>query len=56
MIYLFGEREENWQLKKGKKGSAVTNGIGDCRNSFYVFVSDRFRYGFAENRIQIRVS
>ncbi len=31
-------------------------GVGDCRNSFYAFVSDRSRSGFAENRIQIRVS
>ena len=28
--------------------------LGDCRNSFFVFVSDRSRSGLAENICQIR--
>ncbi len=30
--------------------------LGDCRNSFFVFVSDRSRSGIAENICQIRFS
>jgi hypothetical protein len=30
--------------------------LGDCRNSFFVFVSDRSRSGLAENLGQIRFS
>ena len=30
--------------------------VGDCRNYFFVFVSDRSRSGLAENLGQIRFS
>jgi hypothetical protein len=30
--------------------------LGDCRNSFFVFVSDRSRSGIAENIRQIQIS
>jgi hypothetical protein len=43
--------------KEKKRGFAqqFQTSLGDCRNSFFVFVSDRSRSGLAENLGQIRL-
>ncbi len=50
--YVFGRRCGRHWIGEGEGGAI----LGACRNSLFVFVSDRSRSGLAENLGQIRFS